>query len=305
MAMRKISFVLLFVCVALMSFKAGVEYQRGDVNQDGMVNIADVTCLVDYLLTGEWPEGPEEPAEPVDETFTVNGVTFKMIGVKCGSFMMGAGAEQGTDATSSELPVHQVTLTKNFSIGETEVTQALWLAVMGSNPSYFGPGNGYAIDLRRPVESVNYYDCQEFISRLNDLTGRTFRLLTEAEWEYAARGGLYSRGYKFAGSDNIDDVAWYNGNSNSVPQPVGTKVPNELGLYDMSGNINEWVEDWYGPYPEEAQVDPICTEGSIPYRVVRGGSTGGTPKYSRVSYRAVNMPESANLIVGLRLALNP
>lgn len=303
--MRKISIALLFVCVGLVSFTAGMEYQRGDVNQDGYVNIADVTSLVDYLLSGEWPDTPVVPPEPVDETFTVGGVTFKMIGVKCGTFMMGAGAEQGSDATSSELPLHQVTLTKNFSIGETEVTQALWLAVMGSNPSYFGPASGYATDLRRPVESVNYNDCMEFISRLNASTGRTFRLPTEAEWEYAARGGLNSRGFKYAGSDNIDEVAWYNGNSNSVPQPVGTKAPNELGLYDMSGNINEWVEDWFGPYPEEAQTDPICTEGSIPYRVVRGGSTGGTPKYSRVSYRAVNMPESANLIVGLRLALNP
>lgn len=301
--MRKISYVLLFVAMALMSFRAGVEYERGDVNHDGQVSISDVTCLINYLLSKEWPEDPVVPADPVDETFTVNGVTFTMIGVKCGTFMMGGTEEQGTDVTSSELPVREVTLSKNFSIGQTEVTQALWLAVMGSNPSYFGPGSGYPNDLRRPVEQVSWIDCQEFISRLNALTGRTFRLPTEAEWEYAARGGVMSLGYKFAGSNNLDDVAWYNANSNSVPQAVGTKAPNELGLYDMSGNVYEWVEDWYATYPDEAQTDPICMEGSIPYRVTRGGSTGGTPKYCRVSYRGVAMPDGGNLILGLRLAL--
>ena len=301
--MRKISLALLFVGCMLVSFTAGVEYQRGDVNYDGQVSIADVTCLIDYLLTGQWPGEPVVPPDPIDETFTVNGVTFTMVGVRGGTFLMGGTEEQGSDVTSSELPVREVTLSSNFSIGQTEVTQALWLAVMGVNPSYFSPNSGYPNDLSRPVEQVSWIDCQEFISRLNGLTGRTFRLPTEAEWEFAARGGVMSLGYKYSGSNNLDEVGWYNGNSNSVPQSVGTKAPNELGLYDMSGNVYEWVEDWYNTYPDEAQTDPICTEGSIPYRVTRGGSTGGTPKYSRVSYRGVSQPDAANLILGLRLAM--
>jgi len=300
--MRKISLLLLFISMMLVSFTAGVQYERGDVNLDGQVSISDVTALIDYLLSGTWPDEPVIPEDPVDEVFTVNGVTFKMIGVKRGTFMMGASEEQGSDATSSELPVHQVTLTKNFNIGETEVTQALWVAVMGENPSYYGPTSGYGVNYQRPVESVSWIDCQEFIMRLTELTGKSFRLPTEAEWEYAARGGEFSHGYKYAGSNNIDEVAWYNSNSSSVPQSVATKVPNELGLYDMSGNVNEWVEDWYASYPEEAQTDPVCTEGSIAYRVLRGGSVGGTPKYNRVSYRGVSLPDAGNLILGLRLA---
>jgi formylglycine-generating enzyme required for sulfatase activity len=300
--MRKISLLLLFITMMLVSFTAGVRYERGDVNQDGKVSISDVTALIDYLLSGAWPDEPVIPEDPVDEVFTVNGVTFKMIGVKCGTFMMGASEEQGSDATSSELPVHQVTLTKNFNIGETEVTQALWVAVMGENPSYYGPTSGYGVNYQRPVESVSWIDCQEFIRRLTELTGKSFRLPTEAEWEYAARGGEFSHSYKYAGSNNIDDVAWHNGNSNSVPQSVATKAPNELGLYDMSGNVYEWVEDWYAAYPAEAQTDPVCTESSIAYRVLRGGSVGGTPKYSRVSYRGISQPDAGNLILGLRLA---
>lgn len=300
--MRKISVLLFFIAMMLVSFTASVQYQRGDVDLDGEVTISDVSVLIDYLLTGNWPDEPVIPDDPVDETFTVNGVTFKMIGVKCGTFMMGGTEEQGTDAGSSELPVHQVTLTKNFNIGETEVTQALWVAVMGDNPSYYGPTSGYGVNYQRPVEQVSWDDCQLFVTRLSELTGKTFRLPTEAEWEFAARGGVLSAGYKYSGSNVIDDVAWYNGNSNSIPQSVATKAPNELGLYDMSGNVYEWAEDWYGPYPEEAQTDPLCTEGSIPYRVTRGGSVGGTPKYSRVSYRGVSMPDASNLILGLRLA---
>ena len=301
--MRKLSLLLFFILMTMISFSAGAQYQRGDVNQDGNVSIGDVTALIDYLLSGEWPDEPVVPEDPVDQTFTVNGVTFKMVGVKCGTFMMGGTEEQGADVGSSELPVHQVTSTKNFCIGETEVTQALWVAVMGSNPSYYGPTSGYGVNYQRPVEQVSWIDCQAFISRLNELTGKTFRLPTEAEWEFAARGGVMSQGYKYAGSNNLDEVAWYNSNSSSIPQSVATKAPNELGLYDMSGNVYEWVEDWYGPYPEEAQTDPMCTEGSIPYRVTRGGSVGGTPKYSRVSYRGVSMPDAGNLILGLRLAL--
>ena len=166
-----------------------------------------------------------------DQTFTVNGVSFTMKLVEGGTFQMGATSEQGSDAYNSEKPVHSVTLS-NYYLGETEVTQALWNAVMGSNPSYF---EGDAL----PVEQVAWNDCQEFIRKLNQKTGKNFRLPTEAEWEYAARGGKKSNGYKYAGSNDIGSVAWYTNNSDSKTHPVKGKSPNELGLYDMSGNVWE------------------------------------------------------------------
>ncbi|MBQ0015371.1 MAG: formylglycine-generating enzyme family protein, partial [Bacteroidales bacterium] len=150
-----------------------------------------------------------------------------MVEVSGGTFKMGATSEQGSDAWNDEKPVHNVTLS-SYYIGLTEVTQELWQAVMGSNPSYFK-------GLYRPVENVSWDDCQTFISRLNSLTGKNFRLPTEAEWEFAARGGTKSRGYKYSGSNTLDDVAWHVGNSGDKTHDVGTKAPNELGIYDMSG----------------------------------------------------------------------
>ena len=266
------------------NFKAA----NADANDDGNVNIADVTALIDYLLMGHWPWDA-----PVYETFTVNGVTFKMVAVEGGTFTMGATAEQGSDADTNEKPAHQVTLS-SYSIGETEVTQALWVAVMGSNPSYF-TGN-----LQRPVERVSWNDCQTFISRLNDLTGKNFRLPTEAEWEYAARGGNKSQGYKYAGSNDINTVAWYGSNSGATAQPVATKAHNELGLYDMSGNEWEWCQDWYGSYSSGAQTNPTGpSTGSG--RVFRGGCWGNGARHCRVSYRAFKYPTYTGSGLGLRL----
>ena len=166
------------------------------------------------------------------QIITVNGVSFTMKRVEGGAFTMGCTSEQGSDCYSDEKPSHQVTVS-DFCLGETEVTQALWESVMGSNPSYY-------IGDDRPVEHVSWNDCQEFISKLNQMTGRTFCLPTEAQWEYAARGGNKNRGYKYAGSNIIGDVAWYTTNTNDEgTKPVKTKSPNELGLYDMSGNVWE------------------------------------------------------------------
>ena len=165
----------------------------------------------------------QSSTEPVvTETITVNGVSFKMVAVGGGTFTMGATSEQGSDAYSDESPTHSVTLS-DFAIGETEVTQELWKAVMDSNPSFFSGTN-------LPVEQINWYDCQTFISKLNNLTGKNFRLPTEAEWEYAARGGNKSKGYKYAGSNTFGDVAWYYGNSSSKTHSVKQKQANELGL---------------------------------------------------------------------------
>ena len=291
--MKKFSSLLVVLLLMLASFTAGVEYQRGDVNQDGAVNITDVTCLIDYLLTGSWPE---EPVTPQTETFTVNGVTFTMVGVQGGTFTMGATDEQGSDASENEYPAHEVTLS-SFSIGQTEVTQELWVAVMGSNPSEI-TGN-----LQCPVDHLYWDDCQTFIEKLNQLTGRNFRLPTEAEWEYAARGGNKSQGYKYAGSNDVNEVAWHSGNSDASSHPVATKIPNELGLYDMSGNILEWCQDGYGSYSSTAQIDPVGPiTGSE--RICRGGSWYGTFQSCRVSKRDYGwVTTTCCSFVGMRLVL--
>ena len=229
-------------------------------------------------------------------TFTVNGVSFEMVYVEGGTFDMGATTEQGSDAESDEKPVHSVTLS-GYYIGKCEVTQELWEAVMGSNPSYFKGA-------QKPVESVRWNDCQEFVAELNRLTGMTFRLPTEAEWEYAARGGNKSRHYKYSGSDNIDDVAWHKGNSGDKTHAVGTTTANELGIYDMSGNVYEWCSDWYGDYSVGAQTNPQGpSSGSC--RVSRGCCCFGYARYCRVSFRNGSVPDYSSSSNGLRLVLVP
>ena len=285
---------------------------RADIDGNGMIDIDDLNVVINVML-GKTQGGTVET-----RIYTVNGVSFKMIAVEGGTFTMGATAEQGTDAVDLEFPAHEVTLS-SFTIGETEVTQALWQAVMGNNPSYFnGYGNSdvgsyhsgeyYGTNLKRPVEWVSWNDCQQFISKLNELTGATFRLPTEAEWEFAARGGNKSKGYKYAGSNNIDEVAWYYENRPSQTggladygtQTVATKSPNELGLYDMSGNVWEWCQDWYGRYSSEPQTNPTGPETGSD-RVDRGGSWGHYAMYCRVSTRSYWNPVNRSS-VGFRLA---
>lgn len=245
-------------------------------------------------------------AEPKNsKTYNVNGVQFRMIHVEGGTFTMGATSEQGSDSFDLyEKPAHQVTLS-DFSIGETEVTQELWVAVMGNNPSYFtGDGN-------RPVESVSWDDCQVFITKLNQLTGVTFRLPTEAEWEFAARGGNKSEGYKYSGSNTVNDVAWYydicfvvgKNSPDYGTHRVGLKKANELGLYDMSGNVFEWCQDWFEKYSSSAQTNP--TGPSIgTARVERGGSWRASNVGCRVSHRMKNSISARNNDEGFRLALS-
>ncbi len=230
------------------------------------------------------------------EVFNVNGVSFNMIKVSGGTFQMGATFEQGSDAYDDERPVHSVTLS-DYYIGETEVTQELWTAVMGNNPSEFSGTS-------RPVGNVSWDDCQTFITKLNQLTGYTFRLPTEAEWEFAARGGNKSKPYKYSGSNDIGSVAWYDWNSveGDKPHPVAQKQPNELGIYDMSGNVWEWCNDWYGKYTSSAQTNPHDAASSSD-RVLRGGCWFDIARYCRVSYRINNYPGNRNDYLGLRLAL--
>ena len=235
----------------------------------------------------------------------VNGISFKMIKVEAGTFTMGATSEQ-TGAFSDESPAHKVTITKDYYMGETEVTQALWYAVMGQKPTSGGSAwsSSYGLGDNYPAYYISWNDCQEFISKLNQLSGLTFRLPTEAEWEYAARGGnkatlqtLYS------GSNTIDDVAWHTSNSSSSTHEVAGKAANVLGLYDMSGNLWECCHDWYGSYSSGAQTDPTgSSSGSS--RVLRGGGWNYSANDCRVAKRHfVSVLNRRSYSVGMRLAL--
>lgn len=232
------------------------------------------------------------------QTFTVNGVSFDMIAVEGGTFWMGA-EDDDYEASSVERPRHEVRV-DDYAIGQTEVTQQLWETVMGNNPS-----NWKGVDL--PVENVSWDECQTFISKLNTLTGREFRLPTEAEWEFAARGGKNSNGYKYSGSNDIDAVAWYTNNSNGQTHPVAQKAYNELGIYDMSGNVWEWCNDWYDEqYYSVASHDNPTGPSATSFHVRRGGRWDHNSPLCRVSSRNDGLREGESQYdgSGLRLALS-
>lgn len=236
--------------------------------------------------------------ETSKKVFAIRGVSFAMIAVEGGTFTMGATSEQGKDGDIDEKETHQVTLS-DYYIGQTEVTQELWSAVMGSNPAYYKNGNNY------PVENVSWDECQTFIQQLNsllssELSNMRFTLPTEAQWEYAARGGNKSCYYKYSGSGTLASVAWYKNNSYSTTYNVATKIPNELGIYDMSGNVWEWCQDRYGSYMSSPQTDPTgATTGAK--RVTRGGSWFSLAKFCRVSCRDGNAQTVRRSNLGLRL----
>ena len=230
------------------------------------------------------------------KTFTLSGVSFDMVKVQAGSFTMGATSEM-EDPFNDEKPIHRVTLTNDYYIGKTEVTQALWRIVMGDNPSCIKGDN-------HPVENVTWYDCREFISRLNSMTGRDFRLPTEAEWEFAARGGNKSNHYQYSGSDKLGDVAWYDENSGGKTHPVATKLPNELGIYDMSGNVWEWCSDWFEYYDCISEINPTGPNNGT-LHVLRGGGCDDEMWKCRSSYRDNTDPFNCGRDLGLRLVLVP
>ncbi len=345
--MKKILLALLAFFACNVAMNATV---YGDVNGDGTVNASDVTELYNYFLNGDLTYaatcdvdgdgtitsyditelynillGNTTPPEEGVTEYTVNGVTFKMVDVEGGTFIMGIDQHIG-----SAYPPHEVTLS-SYSIGQTEVTQELWVAVMGSNPSYcneYGNADVHSnhatwdagINLQRPVEYVNYGDCLAFCAKLNEMTGLNFRIPTEAEWEFAARGGNKSQGYVYAGSDSINDVAWYKGTEESpgtLPsmvlwtegwgtQTVATKAPNELGIYDMCGNVEEWCYDWFAPYSSTAEplTNPTGPETGT-YRAMRGGHFITTnPGLMKVYYRNQQNPDARGNSRGLRIALS-
>ncbi len=242
-----------------------------------------------------------------DFTETIKGMSFDMVYVEGGTFQMGATSEQGRDYYSDEIPVHSVTLS-DYYIGKFEVTQGLWEKVMGTTiheqrikagySSTYGVGSDY------PMYYVNWEEAQEFCTRLGQLTGKNYALPTEAQWEYAARGGVKSRGYKYSGSNTIGNVAWYSDNSSSSTHPVATKQPNELGLYDMSGNVWEWCSDWYGYYSSESQSNPTGPSTGF-IRVLRGGSWIYYALACRVVNRSYDDPGDCRNFSGFRVVLLP
>ena len=252
--------------------------------------VAGVLAVIGLFAWMVWPKGFTEEQKAA----ILQNLVDNMVHVEGGTFTMGATSEQGSDADNNEYPTHQVTLS-SFSIGKYEVTQEEWEAVMGSNPSNFKGA-------KLPVEQVSWEDCQEFIRKLNALTGKRFRLPTEAEWEYAARGGNRSHGYKYAGSDNLGSMAWFTDNSGNKTHPVGQKSPNELGLYDMSGNVWEWCQDRYGDYSSSSETNPTGPNSGS-YRVLRGGSWISDAWLWRSSCRYYYAPSRRYYYLGLRLAL--
>lgn len=340
--MKRIIIYITFMLLLALPSVASVIMPNGDVNGDGVVNITDINVVIDVILSDSQVNSAADVngdgvvnisdingvievilnPPPFTETFTVYGVSFQMVAVEGGTFTMGG------IAFNYEYERHEVTLS-SYSIGKTEVTQDLWTAIMGSNPSRFNSeylAELYAVDpeyygnsLYRPVENVSWNDCQEFIAKLNRLTGRKFRLPTEAEWEYAARGGNKSHGYDFAGSNKYTAVGWFFMNSHYgtsssdgsisfgfyATHPVATLAPNELTLYDMSGNVCEWCEDWYALYNSEAQTNPQGPETGSK-RVYRGGYYRAESPYDwYVFRRATADPMSRDTSIGFRLALEP
>lgn len=228
--------------------------------------------------------------------FEVNGVEFDMQRVEGGVFVMGGTREQHRENIASDLPAHTVSLDAYY-IASTEVTQALWNAVM---PEWFVSSEWNTPTL--PITDVNWYDCQEFIHRLDSITGMPFRLPTEAEWEFAARGGNESKGYRFAGGNVVNEVSWGLNNAGFRTHSVGCRKANELGLHDMTGNVSEWCSDWYGAYYLGTEPNPQGAKDGE-WKVVRGGSFDNCEENSYLSRREYYAPYEAMNYCGLRLAL--
>lgn len=260
-----------------------VKAVRDDWSDSKTITVAETGGATSVQLTIE-----------TNKVFVVNGIRFEMVLVKAGAFMMGATEDEKKWAKYDEYPAHNVVLTKDYYIGKFEVTQALWKAVMGNNPSSFTG------DDSRPVENIYWDEAQQFISKLNQMTGMKFRLPTEAEWEYAARGGNKGQGLRVSGGSN---GIWYRGNSGKKTHPVGELQPNELGLYDMSGNVSEMCQDCVLYYSNQPQTDPLGYDKNSKRRMTRGGCYIDDPDKCRVAARQGILLDQHNPFTGFRLAL--
>ena len=286
---------MLHAKIKTLKFKPFPEPDKSLKNQKDILCSSDWYSESDYILIKQNPPSPVAIKNFIETSGNIN---LEMIFVKGGTFTMGSPTNEA-DRSSYETQ-HQVTLS-DFSIGKYEVTQKQWTAIMGSNPSYF---RSYFKGDNLPVETVSWDDVQEFIQELNQKTGKKYRLPTEAEWEYAARGGSISSPRLYSGSNNIDEVAWYKNNSGSKTHPVGQKKPNKLGIYDMSGNVAEWCNDWYGAYNSGSQSNPQGPSSGT-YRVFRGGGWYNDPQDCRVSDGGYSNPDYRSGSLGFRLVLVP
>lgn len=256
-----------------------------------------VLLLVLPLLPLSAKKRPQIPDSLLTLSFEVNGVTFTMQRVEGGLFIMGATPDQYDPDTYTDKPAHLVFLSP-FYIATTEATNQLWKAVMPDHETLSPSGYPY-----NPVSYVNWYDCQKFMRRLDSITGLPFRLPTEAEWEYAARGGERSKAFRFAGDNRADSVGWTYSTSGNWTHPVAGKHPNELGLYDMTGNVAEWCQDIYGAYTLSTKPDPQGADTGS-YRIVRGSNYAECIANSHISVRRWYTPETATGYIGFRIALS-
>ena len=282
------------------------EIEVADVHFDCKKKHDDDLTIMGDTVAKPFPNGlvPRWSADvTVEQKKVLEKLIANMVRVEGGTFTMGATAEQGSDADDDEKPAHKVTLS-DYYIGKYEVTQAEWEAVMGEKPTADGDKWTYEYGLgsNYPAYNISWNDCDAFIRKLNELTGMKFKLPTEAQWEYAARGGRNSRDYKYSGGNDIGAVAWYEGNSGNKTNPVGGKQANELGLYDMSGNVWEWCSDWYGKYRRNHQTDPTGPSGESD-RVLRGGSWDYYADVCRVASRSISTVTARDDGSGMRLAL--
>ena len=279
-------------------FRIAFEFQAGVLNEFRIAGIT--TSSGNEMVTDNTPENTPKPAPETEPSTTRYSWEPEMVFVKGGTFTMGCTSEQ-SDCDDDEKPVHEVTV-DDFYMGKYEITQKQWREVMGSDPVEL---NFKGCD-DCPVERVSWNDIQEFIKKLNQKTGKKYRLPTEAEWEYAARGGVNGSNTKYAGSNNINEVAWCNGNSNDNTHPVGQKQRNELGIYDMSGNVWEWCADWYDSnyYSNSPRNNPQGPSSGS-HRVLRGGSWYFSAHYCRVANRFNYTPDNRFFSYGFRLAVSP
>ena len=254
-------------------------------------------CLLAGVVLIACKKEKEVDSKKSDYKETAFDMDLCMVWVDGGTFDIGATPEQGSDAGSDEKPVHKVTLS-SYYIGKYEITQAQWKAVMGTEPSSFKGDN-------LPVEQVSWTEAKEFCDKLSQKTGKKYVLPTEAQWEFAARGGVKSKGYKYSGSNDLGTVAWYGDNSDYETHAVGTKAANELGIYDMTGNVWEWCADWFEAYSSSAVTDPTGPN-SGDYRVLRGGSWSSLDGIScRVSFRSCDSPDFFYFNIGFRVVCIP
>jgi formylglycine-generating enzyme required for sulfatase activity len=260
-----------------------IQIQQGEKKAEKTVSITQSEGETSFSLSFSFKSFTE----------TVNGTNIDMVAIKGGTFQMGSN-----EGRSQEKPIHNVTVS-DFIIGKTEVTQAQWVAVMGSNPSHFRGDN-------LPVENVSWNDVQDFLSKLDVKTGKNYRLPTEAEWEYATGGGENNRTIYCGTNDGstLGNYAYWNTNSNGTTHPVGSKQPNQLGLYDMCGNVYEWCSDWYGGYSNSPQNNPKgASSGSS--RVLRGGGWYSFFDDCSPVFRTNGTPDYRSITTGFRLALIP